>query len=238
MELVALLRMLWRFRIAVAVGGIVAIALGFMATKGATSRFGVASMRVVLDTPHSQTVDVAPVGASTLEWRADLSADLMATEPTRSRIAQAVGIAKEQLVVSTPSMSVPIVPMPLPQAALDAAAAVPEPYQVSIGAASPLPIVAIDTRAPSREMAARLATVAAEALKTTFAGEAAPDTQQFVVDDVGPVQAREIVNPPRKMTAVIVVFVFFAFWCTCITLLAGFARPRRGSPHRQAVRAL
>ncbi len=156
MELVALLRVLWRFRIAVAVGAIVAIGVGLMLTRGATSRFGVASMRVMLDTPQSQTVDANPTGAATLEWRAGLLADLMGSDALRLRIARQMGIPADSLVVTAPYLSVPVVPVPLPRHALDVAAVIPQPYQLAIQAASWLPIIRIDARAPSR--AAGLAT--------------------------------------------------------------------------------
>src|SRR3954468_17229713 len=165
MELVALLRLLWRQRLAVAVGGMVALAAGFAMTRGATSRVGVASVRVVLDTPQSQLLDANPVGMATLEWRADLLADAGAADDVRRRVASAMGIPVGSLVITAPSRLVPTVPVPLPVHALDAAAAVPNRYQLAIQAASGLPIVGIDARAPTRADAARLATTAVTALQ-------------------------------------------------------------------------
>jgi hypothetical protein len=227
MEFVTLLRILWRYRIAVAIGWIVAVLLGLAFLRGPTSHFGVASMRVVLDTPDSQTVDVDPDGASTLDWRADLAADLVGTDRARQRIAQQMGIAVDDLAVVAPFMSVPIVATPLPKTALETAATVPQPYQLAIQAALPLPIILIDARAPSAQRAAQLASTAADALKAEFAVESTPETQKFVVEDVGPARSREIVNSPRRMMAAAVVFIAFVMWCTSITLFAGLSRARR-----------
>lgn len=224
MELVALARVLWRCRIAVTLGGVAAIALSLLITTSATSRVGVASMRLVLDTPKSQTVDAYPAGLETLEWRAALLADLMAAEPTREQIAREMGIATESLVVTAPLMSVAPVPVPLPRHALDVAAVVAEPYRVEIQAVSPLPIIGIDARAPSRQQAARLVTIGAVALKAAAASELTSEGERLVVGDVGPVRAREVVEGPRRMVALVIAVFVFGLWCGCITLVAGVSR--------------
>src|SRR4051812_46073775 len=129
MELVALLRVLWRFRIAVAVGFAVAIGCGYMVTRAPGSRVGVASMRVLVDTARSQTVDVEPAGAATLDWRTGFFADMAATAPTRRRIARDMGIPMATLGVTAPHLSAPVVRLALPRAAADTAAA-PQAYQL------------------------------------------------------------------------------------------------------------
>ena len=226
MELLVLARMLWRCRVAVVVAGVVAIGLGLLTASGASSRVGVASVRMALDTPRSQTLEVAPKGVAALEWRAALLGDLMGTDPVRERIDREMGITGEKLAIGAPYMSVPAAPDPLPEHALDIASAVSEPYQLAIQAASGLPIVAIDAGAPSRAEAAKLAMVAAEALKAE-AAESASAVDGFVVGDVGPVRSRAIVDGSRRMMAAIVVVVVFGFSCVCITLVAGLARARR-----------
>jgi hypothetical protein len=123
---------------------------------------------------------------------------------------------------------VPDLPVALPRAALDLAAAVPQPYEVAIQARRLLPIIGIDARAPSREEAARLATSAAEAL----GARAASDTgyvQKLVIQPLGPVRAKEIVNGPRRMVAAIASALLFAAWCACLALVDGLSRRRRQS---------
>jgi hypothetical protein len=228
-ELVALLRVLWRYRIAVAVGGILALGLGYyMITKSSTSRVGVASLRVLLDTPTSQTVDANPLGVDTLAWRASLFADLSAAEPTRDRIAQKMGIPRDSLVVTAPYMSAPPEPFPLPRAALDAAATPPQPYQLAIQAVDPLPIIAIDASAPSRGRAAQLVTVAAQELKAAAEVAVTPDTQTFVVEDVGPVRAKDVVTGPSRKVDAIMALLAFGLWCALIMLFAAISRARHG----------
>src|SRR3954465_14176653 len=98
MELVAVLRALGRFRLLVVVGCVVAGGLGYMATKGATTYQGIATTRVMLDTPTSQTLEANSVYGPSLEWRSALVGDLMATDATRDRVAREMGIAADQLV--------------------------------------------------------------------------------------------------------------------------------------------
>jgi hypothetical protein len=225
MEVVAFLRLLWRCRVAVAIGCIVAAALGFMATRGTTSRFGVASMRVLLDTPSSQTVDVTPVDPSLVEWRTGVAADLMATTPARQRIARDMGIGVDEVAVSAPYMSMPIVATPLPEAARYVGAA-PQRYQLAIQAIKALPIIEIDASAPTRAAAARLATVASDALKAEFAVKAAPGIEEFVVEDVGPVRASEVVDRPRRLTALVIAGLVLGLWCAGIALVVAIRRAR------------
>lgn len=228
MELVALLRLLWRHRVVVAVGAVVALAAGFAATRGESTVVGVASVRLVLDTPRSELLDANPVGMATLEWRADLLGDAGGADDVRDRVATAMGIPPGELVMTAPARLVPTIAVPLPEHALDAAAAVPNHYQLAIQAASGLPIVGIDARAPSREAAARLATAAVHALQARATEDAASnDTQGFSVEPVGAVKARAIVEKPRKVMAAAVAVVLFGLWCTGVTFVTGVSRVRR-----------
>jgi hypothetical protein len=226
MEFLAVARVLWRCRIAVAAGGLVAIALALVFASGARSTVGVASMRVMLDTPRSQTVETNPPNFDTLPSRAALLADLTGANPSRQRIANDMGIATKSLVVSSPALSIAPVPAPLPRHALDVASAVPEPYALLIRAINPLPIIAIDARAPSGPQAAKLATAAATALKAAAPSEFAHEADRFVVNEVAPVRSHEVVDGPRRMIAVIIALAVFGLWCACITLVAGVSRAR------------
>lgn len=228
MELVALLRLLWRNRLVVAAGVVVAMGVGFLFSKGATTRLGVASTRVVLDTPASQLIDVEPSGADTLGWRAALLADLMGGDAGRPRIAAAMRVPADKIAVVAPYLSTPVKVTPLSVRALEAAAVTPERYVVAIQDPDTLPIISIDTSAPSREEAARLATAASDALKQAAdAYPSSPDLQDFVIDSVGPVRAREIADGPGKAMAAAVALVIVGLWCAGILLGSGLMRARR-----------
>ena len=232
MELLAVARLLWQHRIAMAVTGVVAVALGLYVATRPPSEVGVASVRIALDTPRSQTLEVVPKGLPMLLWRAELLGDLATGEPVRHRIAAAMGIPDRELAVSAPSRAVPVVPDPLPDQALTVASTMSEPYQLAIQAVPGLPMIAIDSGAPTRAEAARLAARAADALNA----EAAPSATAvdgFVIEPVGPVRARVRTTGPERKMAVIVTVVMFGFGCTGIVLVASLSGARRRVPARR-----
>jgi hypothetical protein len=228
MELVGLLQVLWRFRIAVAVGAIAAIAVGLSLMAGGKSRVGAASMRAFLDTPTSLTADVNPPGMDTLEWRSQVLADLMSTSESRQHIARAMGIPIDSLDVRAPYMSVPPAAFPLPRTALEAVAVAPEPYALAIQSVDLPPLIEIDARAPTGERAARLAAAAVDALKAAAAVAVVPGkTEQFVVESAGPPQARELVRGPGRLKPAVISASVFGLWCAGIVVIAAVARIRR-----------
>jgi hypothetical protein len=240
MEIVALLRVLWRLRIAVAVGMVVAIGAALVTWRGGVTTLGVATTRVVLDTPESQLVDPKPVGADTLAWRSALLAELMESDAGRPRIAAAMGQPADRIAIVAPYLSIPAKPSPLAESALAAAAATPEPYVVAVQAPGPLPIISIDATAPSGAEAKRLATAASDALKAAadvYHGNP-EELQEFVVDSVGPVRAEEVHDGPRRVATVAVAFVVFALWCAGVLVWSGLMRARRRRMPPPAVRAL
>lgn len=231
MELVALLRVLWRFWLVVAVGFIVAGALGYMAHQGPVTQVGLASTRVMLDTPQSQTLVADATFSDTLDWRASLLADLMSTDDVRQTISREMSIKPDELYVHAPYMSVPPIAAQLPRQALDAAAAVPEPYDLRIQAADYLPIIDIDARAPDSALAAKLVAGAVRAIKASASADAS-EVGRYVVTDVGTVHERTVVNGPRKMTIGVVAIVVLGMWCAAITVLAAVLDRRRASRSR------
>src|SRR3954447_26800289 len=121
MELVAVMRILWRHRVAVVLGAVVAVGLGAMALPKSSSTIGTGSLRVYLDTPLSQTVDAHSPSLWTLTWQAALLGDLMGEDGLRRRVADEVGVPADRLVIAAPKMAVAPRPMPLPEHALDVA---------------------------------------------------------------------------------------------------------------------
>jgi hypothetical protein len=215
-----------RYGLALAIGLVLATGFGLVAIHGRPTSFGVASKRVLLDTPSSQTVDADPRGIDTLAWRAELVSDLMGDDENRGAIARAAGISADQLVVSAPYMSIPAVPLPLARSASDVASAPPQPYQLAIQAADRLPVIGIDARAPSRAAAGRLADAAATVMTTLAASEAGPDAQPLVLQPIGPAHARAVVDRPRRAMGVGVGAVVFGAWCAALVFRVGLRRRR------------
>jgi hypothetical protein len=234
MELVTVLRLLWRRRVLVGLGLVVAIWVGFMVGHGTSRLVGVASARVVVDTPRSQAVEPSPRGADTLVQRTALLADLASTDSVRKRIANGARVPADQLLVVDDRLTTPAAATALPEAAATAAAADHQRYELTLHPDETLPIISIDARAPDRRSAARLAAVAANTLKVVAAPGDAPATRGFVVNLFSPISAHEVVQGPRRLFALIAFVVTLVLWCTCIALAPGIARAGRRAAEGRA----
>jgi hypothetical protein len=243
MEVLGLARVLWRRRIAVALGAIAAVALAFAIGNAPPSSYGVAWTRVALDTPESQLVETNPFGAETLVWRASLMVHLLAAEEPKRALARRVGIPPEQLAVVDPALSAPEATDALPSAAAELAAANPAPYVLTAYMTNDsLPLIMLEAAAPDRRLAARLVAAATEALKNEAqAGETTREVpaaersrdafkadtdrlQGFVVEDVAPVRTKAVVSGPGPMVAVAAAIVLFVLWSTCVAVLPRLVR--------------
>jgi hypothetical protein len=227
-ELFAAFALLWRHRLLVLIGAVLAVAAGWKLMQGETTHIGVASARVMLDTPTSQLADSAPLGADTLIGRAQVLADLAETEEITSGITRRMRIDGQDLIVKAPYLSAPRVGTPLPTKALEAAAAAPSRYALSIEAVPDLPILAVDASAPNGRDAKRLATAAIESLQAEVAArQGEPEIQKYGVHVLTPVRAREVTSGPRRMRGAAAAVLLFAFWCFGVMTLAASIRSLR-----------
>ena len=219
-ELVAILRSLSRRPILVAIGAVVAIAVGIVAAGGPTKKSGAASARVVLDTAKSQLIHQAPTGADTLPWRSVMLADLAGSMPVINRIATEVGIPRRELVVVHPELSAPVLPTTLPTSAATVAGVTSEKYVLTVSFAELLPIISLKAEAPDRGAAVRVVEAAMGALEDT--GTSASTTGQIqglVVERVGPVRSKAIVDRPQPLLGVAIAIALFCMWSAAVALI-------------------
>ena len=220
MELVGILRLLSRRPILVAIGAVVAIAVGVLAAGGQTQTSGTASARLVLDTAKSQLINQAPIGGDTLTWRTVLLTDLAASMPLTDRIADEVGIRRSELVVVQPELSAPAMPTALPTRAARVAGLISEKYLLTVSFDELLPIISLNAEAPARGAAVRLVEAATGALKDT--GESARTTRQIqglTVDSVGPVRSKAIIDKPQPLLGVALAMALFGLWSAGVALI-------------------
>jgi hypothetical protein len=235
MELVAFLRVLWRHRLVVALGALVAIGIGVIVARGPVTHTGAATRNMLLDTPTSELVDADPLGADSLGWRATFLANLMSSDAVRLRVAGEMRVPADSLVITVPSQSIPPIPLSLPVKALDAAAtsASTKPLQLSISDVRPLPMIRIDARAPNRSTAARLVAVASHLLSDEAPAPVGSPAargvylQPLVARELGPVKSRDIAAGARRSMAAAVAVVVFALWCSAVAVVSSLARARR-----------
>ena len=234
MELVGILRVLWDRRIIVALGVVVAVAVGLLAGRqsgagGAAGSSGVGSVRLVLDTADSQLVEAAPKGADTLSMRAGLLANAMATDMGTSVVARDAGVADEQLVVLGPAATrTPAVETPLVRQVAQATSNPNVPYVVKVSADDVTPIIAIDAYAPDASEVARLTRAAVAGLRSLLVEEDGTKSRGFVLEPIAPLRTEEVptgAHGPLPMLGA--ALATFLFWCVCIVLAVGTARGMR-----------
>src|ERR1700749_3693608 len=107
MTTVSILQDLWRRRVLVAIAFVVSVVLGVtmvyqVGAGGLKSRdytVGLATVRVLVDTPDSVVADLNPSGAASLSLHAQLLADLISSQSIRETIADKVNVPVADLAV-------------------------------------------------------------------------------------------------------------------------------------------
>jgi hypothetical protein len=230
MEIANLLQLIWRRRVALASGYVVALALAVVVGKSPVAPSGVAKTRVVFDTHASQLVTGDPDGANTLPWRATVGAMLLGSDASREMIANELRIPQNQLAVTDLELTASPIPASLPRAAVTAANGTSAPYALTVTTDDWLPVVGIYAAAPSRDDAQRLAEAAVRALQAGAAPRDTEELQGLRISAVGTIQARAIPGGPgRKMMAVMFVGLAGLWTVLALTgpLLSGIARTVR-----------
>jgi hypothetical protein len=202
---------------------------------------------VLVDTPKSQLIDNAPIGADTLNWRASLLAHLIAAEPAKQRLADRLGIRKQELAVVDPVLAFPQVPSSLPKAASQMAGVTPVPYVLTVHMKDDtMPVISIEAVAPDRRRATRLAAAARDLLKedvpppqpepqvTEEVAESdafrsdLTQIQPFLVKDVGAIDSETVVTGTLPVKGLGAAALVFLLWTAAVVLLPALVSLLRG----------
>jgi hypothetical protein len=234
MELVNILGVLARHRRLVGAGACLGALIGILSLYGISlsppglvSRdqiAGTAVARVLVDAPHSVSVNAESEQADTLAMRAILLADLMSADPSRAAIARAAGIPARDLLVTGPAVGPPPAMSPLAGRAAVAAATTSQTSSLRLSSDGELPIIWIDAAAPDALRARRLVDAAATTLAAVAASRGAPRPSGVVVERLGPTGAAPVVRGPRKAFALIAAVVVFSLWCSALVLASSLRR--------------
>jgi capsular polysaccharide biosynthesis protein len=238
MELVGMLRVLWRHRLLVVVAALVAVLVGLGVAyrigfppklESRQYTVGVASLTALVDTPRSQIVDLsgkAGADIGTLAARASLLASLMTSSPIKDEIASRAGVAPDRLIAQSPFGTPPGAP---PSGG--ASVSISDPKANILTAKIPnlesgeIPIIAVSTQAPDSAVAARLANESIAVLKAhlqTVAGiDKVPDARRVVVRQLGRADAATVSRGPARTVAVAA--AIFVFFLGCVAILGVFA---------------
>jgi hypothetical protein len=241
MELLLLLRRIWRRRLVAGIGLVLAIAAAAAIGSPPSGAAAVARTTVVLDTPTSQLAGVAPNGVSSLPWRASLMTHLMGTDATQRQLAAYMHVPAYEVAVMDASLYVPAIPSTQALAATKAAVPNGAMYVLTVMLPSTsLPLVQLYADAASTAGAARLAQAAVAVLKSQAESSGGRyqsliptgggfRLQQFVVKQTAPVRSQllAVSSIPQKQIGV-ALFVL-VFWSLGVSVVSRILRRRRPS---------
>ncbi|HSS58860.1 MAG TPA: hypothetical protein VLK59_12685, partial [Solirubrobacteraceae bacterium] len=197
MELVGMLRVLWRHRLLVVVAALIAVLVGLgvayrigFPAKLESRRYdvGLGTVTALVDTPSSQIVDLGgKTGADigTLAARAQLLASLMTSSPIKDEIASRAGVAPDKLIALSAAGALPGAP---PSGGASISQSSPKANILTARIpnleSGDVPIIAVTTQAPSAATATRLANesiaVLKEHLQTVAGLDKVPDARRVV----------------------------------------------------------
>lgn len=234
MELISILRVLARRRIAVAVGALVAALCGLWGagavlaggTRAATH--GIAQSRVFVDTSSSYAGDLLG-GTEVLGTQAALLGALIAGQPQNAEIARRAGVPGGGIEILVRGITDPKVPSTLSRSAVPALESPRRSHSIVVRADSAVAIVTFEAAAPTTAAAARLAQAAVDVMRATTTARAPSAGRSLVVDQLGPVRslAATDADPRGPLLGSAIAIALFAAWCSAIVVGTGITRAWR-----------
>jgi hypothetical protein len=239
MDTVSVLRDLWRHRILVAGVAVVALLAGFAVLYKLPSleprsyQVGVATARILVDTPSSQVVEIAPKGSESLGVRANLLASLMVDGVVKAAIAERAGLRPDELVGISTSVSEPQAAPPRNRRAHVLTTRV-----ATDNDGAQLPIIEIEAQAADVATAAKLADAARKGLGDYLDSKAAaqriPDAERLQVSGLGAPQAEMAARGPKAVFAAFAAFFVFGVGAACIIVFFALVRAWRTASAQEA----
>ena len=235
MESVTILRELWRRRFLVAIVAILSLFIGWMLVfglsmppKARSYKVGVASARMLVDTPQSQVVEVAPKGSDTLGTRASVLSNLMLYGELKAMIEQRAGIKKNTLIAGSDTTGGAEAVSPLGR----------DSYALTTGVVvntelDQLPLIKVDAQAPTAAEAAKLADAAVKSLisyvDTKAQSQAVQPQRRLRISDLGPAQAHVVGRGTGKVMGFAAMVFVFLLGCTIIVAVSTIVRAWRAA---------
>jgi hypothetical protein len=189
---------------------------------------------VLIDTPTSDLIDVAPKGSDTLAGRATLLANLMVDGVVEDQIAKRAGLDPDKLVgLAADADADPTAPTPGPR-----------DYVLTTGVAlttsgDQLPIITIDTQAPDVKGAERLANAAIAGLTAYLDSQATaqsvPQGRRLRVTGLGPAQAGVGERGPSHALSLIATILIFSIGCTLLLVFHAVLRDWNATSYDDAL---
>jgi hypothetical protein len=220
--------------LALVAGGLVAFRPG-LPPQSRSHTVGVGSARALIDTPHSQVIDLGlkqDANAGVLPARAVLLANLLTTSPLKDETARRAGVPSDRLiaVADTPTDSGAPVQKPV-ATGTSVSASDPTAYVLTAHTDESLPLITVNTRAADAATATRLANAALEVLQAhvdSLSGdESIPAQRRLVVKVLGAARGGVEQRGPAPVIGIVLAVVIFAVLCGLLVLFAKVAREWR-----------
>jgi hypothetical protein len=243
MQLGVHMRELWRHKVGLAIAFVLAVlaatrilyGISFFPPSLEPNSLGLASAstHVLVDTPRSSLVDLREDTYSFTELtnRALLLGNVMASLPVRDYIARHAGVPADLIKVAPPLT--PEQPRALATSGEQPKSSdilkSPNEYRLSVQSNPTVPIIDIDSEAPSAAAAAKLANAAVEGLRdyllVTAKQRATPTKDQVRLVQLGRATGAAI-NAGAGIQFAVLAFIFVFAACCAVVLFIG--RVRRG----------
>lgn len=235
MELVAILRVLWRRRLVVGAGALLALILALNGAytvsfsspvlRSRATTTGVAAETAFVNTSQSLVANAYAKGAESVVQRAGLLGNLLASQPARAALASRLGVAASEVEVAAPGVGFPPVTTTLAEQATEVSRP-GSPYVVTLSEDLTLPILTLVAAAPDERRASAL--VHASIAELASLGARTPALgRNLEVERVGIGSVYSKTSGGSKVKAVLVAFFFFVLWCVGVAAFDAFSRRRR-----------
>lgn len=233
MDTITILRELWHRRLLVAAVVALSVAVGIALTLSAHEhRVGIASAHLLVDTPSSQVIDVAPRGSTQVGGQALLLAELMVNGPIKAAIARDASLRPDQISGTSesivgagqPTANAPALPYRLSTQVLSSGAA----------AGSALPIIEIDVQAPTPAGATRLAQAALTGVQSYEGSVASAEKislhHRLRLTSLGVTQATVKTSGGSKLPGALAAIAILLLGCAGIVMISSLLRRPKRDP--------
>jgi hypothetical protein len=236
-ESVSILRALTRRPLLLALGALLALAVGLLGAYRVSSAppfleskmtsVGYASQRVLVDTPESLIADARAKGATSIVIRATVLADQLSSDDVHAAIARRLRVKPDEIGSISSTTAIPETESPLAKQVLEVTKPT-QPYVVSVGLEGGQPILAIQAAAPDPRRAAQLMSATTTALAAA-GRDAVPARGPVRVVRLGGADVGVKQAGGGKKKAAIGAAAVFVLWCVALVAADGVARRRRMS---------
>ena len=232
MELARAIRQLWKKRLLVVLGVLVAAGAAWFSVHGKSLQYSAASTQALVDSESSVLGNVSQ-SSEALSARAQLYANFMASPAILEDIGQRVGLAGGQLYAAGPvdAQEPRVEQEPTDLKRNVQITGESKPYKLNYEAQGNLPTITIYSQAPTTQMAVALANAAVVGLQdyvSKLESNVAPQ-KRIVIRQLGPASGAVVDSGISKTLAGLVFVAVFLLWCVLLLYVSRFREAWRRS---------